>query len=274
MEKHGRNPVLFLFGGMLLKVIKADLGDNKEVQILALADWHNGDKRSDGKKILQYLDYLRTTPNAYAILNGDLMNTAIRTSLSDVYSETLSPMDQIQHCVKLFDGLQDKIIAINPGNHELRVWKNDGLDMTLVMATQLGIAEKYSPESSLVFVSFGKWSSHRHSEKVTYSIYCVHGDGGGRTEGAKVNRLMQLAAICDADIYIHSHTHTPAIVKQQFYRVHAGNKSVRLVDKLFVNTGATLEYGGYAELKSFKPASTDTPIIHLDGTRRRMSATL
>lgn len=59
MEKHGRNPVLFLFGWMLLKVIKADLGDNKEVKILALADWHNGDKRSDGKKIMQHLDYLR-----------------------------------------------------------------------------------------------------------------------------------------------------------------------------------------------------------------------
>lgn len=258
-----------------MKVIKADIGDCKEAEVLVLADWHIGDKRSDGKRILGYLDYLRDTPNAFAILNGDLMNTAIRASLSDVYSETLSPMEQIKHCVKLFDGLQDKIIAIQPGNHELRVWKNDGLDMTLVMATQLGIAEKYSPESSLVFVSLGKWEvSGRHAERVTYSIYCVHGDGGGRTEGSKVNRLMQLSFICDADIYVHSHTHMPAVVKTQYYRVNAGNKAVRLVDRLFVNTGATLEWGGYAELKSFKPASLETPVIHLDGTRRRMTATL
>lgn len=258
-----------------MKVIKADLGDHKEAHILTLADWHNGDKRSDGKRIMQYLDYLRNTPNAFAILNGDLMNTAIRSSLSDIYSEQLSPMEQIQHCVKLFDGLQHKIIAIQPGNHELRVWRNDGLDMTLVMATQLGIADRYSPESSLIFVSLGKWSvSGRHNERVTYSIYAVHGDGGGRTEGAKVNRLMQLAAIIDADIYIHSHTHLPAIVKEQFYRTSTTTRSARLVDKLFINTGATLEYGGYAELKSYKPASTETPIIHLDGTRRRMSATL
>lgn len=258
-----------------MKVIKADLGDHKEAHIMTLSDWHIGDKHSDGKRILSYLDYIRNTPNAFAILNGDLMNTAIRASLSDVYSEKLSPMNQIEHCVKLFDGLQEKIICINPGNHELRVWKSDGLDMTLVMATQLGIADKYSPESSLVFVSLGKWSvSGRHNERVTYSIYCVHGDGGGRTEGAKVNRLTQLASICDADIYIHSHTHTPAIVKTNYYRVNAGNKAVRQVDKLFVNTAATLEYGGYGELKSYKPASMDTPIIHLDGTRRRMTATL
>ena len=226
------------------------------------------------KRIMEYLDFLRNTPNAYAILNGDLMNTAIRTSLSDVYSETISPMEQLKQCVKLFDGLQEKVLCINPGNHELRVWKNDGLDVTQMMATQLGIGDRYSPESSLLFVSCGQWSSHRHNERVTYSIFAQHGDGGGRTEGSKVNRLVQLSAICDADIYIHSHTHMPAVIKTQYYRVHAGNKSVRLVDKLFVNTGATLEYGGYGELKSFKPASLDTPIITLDGTRRKMTATL
>ena len=258
-----------------MKVNKHDLGDHKEIQILALADWHNGDPRSNMKRIMEYLDYLRNTPNAYAILNGDLMNTAIRTSLSDVYSETISPMKQLEQCVKLFDGLQEKILCINPGNHELRIWKNDGLDLTQMMATQLGIGDRYSPESSLIFVSFGKWqTAGRHAEKVTYSIYSVHGSGAGRTEGAKVNRLMQLASIIDADVYIHSHSHLPAIVKQQFYRSYPSNKSVRLVDKLFVNTGATLDYGGYGELAQYKPASLDTPIIHLDGTRRRMTATL
>lgn len=257
-----------------MKVIKHDLGDHKEIQILPLADWHNGDPRSDMKRIMGYLDFLRNTPNAYAILNGDLMNTAIRSSLSDVYSETISPMKQLEQCVKLFDGLQDKVLSIQPGNHELRIWRNDGLDMTQMLATQLNIGDRYSPESSLVFVSFGKWAAHRHNEKVTYSIYCVHGDGGGRTEGAKVNRLMQLASIIDADIYIHSHTHTPAIVKQNYFRVSTTNKSVRQVDKLFINTGAALEWGGYAELKSYKPSCLDTPVIHLDGTRRKMSATL
>lgn len=259
-----------------MKVISHNLGkDFKEVQILALADWHIGDPHSDGARIEQYLDYLRETPNAFAVLNGDLMNTAVRSSISDVYGETASPMEQLKQCVKLFDGLQDKILYIGPGNHELRIYKNDGLDLTQLMATQLGIGDRYSPTAGLLFIRFGKWQVQgHHGEPVRYSIYVTHGAGGGRMEGAKVNRLMQFANIVDADVYIHSHTHLPAVVKSAYYRTSLNNSSVQKVDKLFVNTAATLEYGGYGELASFKPASMETPIIKLSGTRRRMTAEL
>jgi len=259
-----------------MKVISHNLGkDFKEVEILALADWHNGDPNQDGKKILGYLDYIERTPNAFAILNGDLMNTAIRSGISDIYGETIPPMEQLAQCVKLFQPIASKILCINPGNHELRTYKTDGIDFTQLMATQLGIGNRYSPTSTLLWITFGKWHTPgRHGGPVRYSIYCVHGSGGGRTEGAKVNRLTQLASIVDADIYIHSHTHLPAVVKTSFFRTSAANQSVQQIDRLFVNTSAALNYGGYGELASFKPACTDTPIIRLDGTRRRMTATL
>ena len=259
-----------------MKVISHNLGkDLKEIEILVLADWHNGDPNQDGKKIREYLDYIEKTPNAYAILNGDLMNTAVRSSISDVYGETIPPMEQLAQCVKLFEPIAPKILSIQPGNHELRIYKNDGLDLTHLMAAQLGIADRYSPASTLLWVSLGKWSTPgRHGTPVRYSIYCVHGSGGGRTEGAKVNRLMQLASIVDADIYIHSHVHTPVVVKNSFFRTSASNQSVQQIDRLFINTSAALNYGGYGELASFKPASTDTPLIRLNGHRRGMTAEL
>lgn len=43
---------------------------------------------------------------------------------------------------------------------------------------------------------------------------------------------------------------------------------------LFVNTSGMLNYGGYGETMGYKPASTDTPLIRLDGTRKRMTAAL
>ena len=265
--------MLFLFGGKWMKVITRNLGDFKEVEILALADWHNGDPNADGKKINEYLDYLKNTPNAFAILNGDLMNTAVRSSISDVYGESAPPMEQLKHCVKLFEPISDKILCINPGNHELRVYRNDGLDLTQIMATQLGIGDRYSPTSTLLFLKVGKWRVHgHHGEPINYSVYCVHGSGSGRTEVAKINRLMQLAAIVDADVYIHSHTHLPAIVKTSFHRTSPANCSVQQIDRLFVNTAAALDWGGYADLASFKPACKDTPIIMLDGTRRGLKA--
>lgn len=259
-----------------MKVIKHNLSaDFKEVSILPLADLHLGDIHSDYKRIQTWISYLKDTENAFCILNGDLMDAAIASSIGDTYGASLQPMEQLKECAKLFEPIADKILAVLPGNHELRIYKSDGLDLTEVFCSQLGIADRYSPTSALLFVRFGKdEGSGRRYRPVMYSIFCVHGSGSGRTEGAKVNRLTQLAAIVDADVYIHSHVHTPAIVKNAYYRVSPSNSSVCKVDKLFINTASALEYGGYGELQSYKPNSLDTPIIHLDGTRKRATAAL
>lgn len=257
-----------------MKVISHNLGDHQEIRILPFADLHLGDIHSDYKRILEWIEYVKNTPNAYMILNGDLMDAAIKSSIGDTYGASLRPMEQLQQCVKLFGPIADKILAVLPGNHEMRIYRSDGLDVTQLMCNQLGIADRYSPGSAVVFVRFGKWAKRRHGEPVTYSIYCVHGTGGGRTEGAKINRLTQLASIVDTDIYIHSHTHLPAVTKLAYYRVHLNNHSINKVDKLFVNTSSLLGYGGYGELQSYKPNSTDTPVIILDGTKRCMKAEL
>jgi len=263
------------FFGWDMKVIKHNLGGEfKEINILPLADLHLGDIHADYKRIQSWISYIRDTENTFCILNGDLMDAAIASSIGDTYGASLQPMEQLKECAKIFEPIKDKILAVLPGNHELRIYKSDGLDLTEVMCSQLGIAERYSPTSALLFIRLGKDTGHNHNRLITYTVYCVHGSGSGRTEGAKVNRLTQLASILDADVYIHSHVHTPAIVKNAYYRVSTTNCSVMKVDKLFVNTASALEYGGYGELQSYKPNSLDTPIIHLDGTRKRATAAL
>jgi hypothetical protein len=49
---------------------------------------------------------------------------------------------------------------------------------------------------------------------------------------------------------------------------------VALVDRLFVNTAANLNYGGYGEAQEFKPSSKDTPTIYLSGTKKSFEARL
>ena len=107
-----------------------------------------------------------------------------------------------------------------------------------------------------------------------YSIFCLHGIGGGRKEGAKVNRLADLAEIIDADIYIMSHTHLPAILRNSYFRVNTRHCTVQQVDKLFINTSSSLNYGGYGEAQAYKPNSLETPMIILDGRKRGMRAVL
>ena len=261
--------------GEYMKAIKRDLPYADMIEIYPLSDLHIGDSQCDYKLVLERIEYIKNTPNAYCILDGDLMDTAIASSIGDTYAANLQPMEQLKHCVKIFEPIKDKILAVLPGNHESRVYKSDGLDLTEIMCAQLGIPERYSPTTAMVFIRFGerKTTGH-HGRPQLYTIYVTHGSGGGRREGGKINRLADLASIVDADIYIHGHTHLPLVFKESFFRVSGSNSSVALTEKLFVNTAAHLNYGGYGDKAGFKPSSKSTPIIYLNGTKREMYAKL
>ncbi len=257
-----------------MKAIRCDLPNVEQIEIHPMADLHIGDSMSDFKLIMERIEHIKNTPNAYCILDGDLMDTAVCTSIGDTYGANLQPMEQLKQCVKIFEPIKDKILCVLPGNHENRVYKSDGLDITEIMCAQLGIPEKYSPTTALLFVRFGKNHIRTPYRPFLYTIYATHGSGGGRREGGKVNRLADLASIVDADIYIHAHTHLPLIFKESFFRTSPSNSSVALVDKLFVNTSASLNYGGYGDKAGFKPASKASPVIYLDGTKHNMWARL
>ena len=257
-----------------MKALKCDLPFAEVIEIHPMADLHIGDRMCDFKSVMERIEYIRNTPNAYCILDGDLMDTAITSSIGDTYGANLQPMEQLKQCAKIFEPIKDKILAVLPGNHENRVYKTDGIDMTEIMCSQLGIPEKYSPTTALLFIRFGTKGSHCHNRRQLYTAYVTHGAGGGRKEGGKVNKLADLASIVDADIYIHAHTHLPVIFKESFFRVSGSSSSVALVDKLFVNTAASLNYGGYGDRMGYKPASKKSPVIYLDGLKHDMWAKL
>lgn len=253
--------------------------DWQDARIYILSDLHIGDAHSDIHAIASRLDAIQADPRALVVLNGDIMNTATKHSVSDIYSEALKPMEAIDRAVQLFTPIAGKIIGADTGNHEARVYKQDGIDVMRLVCRELGVERVYNPEGVLIFLRFGskpkkQLAGGRKSAPWTYSIYATHGTGGGRKEGGKAVRLADLAAIVDADIYIHSHTHLPMVMKQGFFRTDIQNQKVRCVDKLFVNDASTTTYGGYGQTYCFKPSSNASPVIHLRGDRKAMSATL
>lgn len=231
------------------------------VEIVPMGDLHLGDKNCDLELIKQRVDSIKNKIGCYVILTGDLVNNAIANSKSDVYSEQLSPMEQINRVVQLFAPIHDKIIGICSGNHERRTYKETGVDIMYMIAVHLGLVDKYTSENAVIFVRFG-------DRRPTYSIYVMHGSGGGKKVPSKISSLRDMGSVIDADIFIHSHTHLPATFREGFYRVSPQSCTANLVDKLYVNTGATLNYGGYAEINGYTPASKETPSIYLNGKKR------
>jgi len=254
--------------------IRADLSaDHKSIELLVLADYHYADPHSDHDAIRKDIDYVNQHDNVYCLLAGDLLDCALKSSLGDVYTN-VSPMQELKAMVDLLGPIADKkVLAAVGGNHEARHYKTNGVDMTRLICRELGIEERYSPDTALVFLRFGEDQARNgHHRPVLYTIYLSHGSGGGRKEGGKLQRLADYCQVVDADIYCVGHTHLPASFKTGFARPNPTTSSISYCTKLFVNSAAKLQYGGYGDTGGFKPPCIDTPRIILSGEHKEMRA--
>ena len=260
-----------------MRAIRADLSaEHKSIELLVLADYHYADPHSDHDAIRKDIDYVNTHDNAYCVLAGDLLDCALKSSLGDAYVN-LSPMEELTAMMDLIEPLAEKgkVLAAVGGNHEARHYRTNGVDMTRLLMRQLGIEERYSPDTALIFLRVGSDRDHaRRHRPILYTIYLTHGSGGGRKEGGKIQRLADYAQIVDADLYIAGHTHLPASFKTGFARPSAANNSITYCTKLFVNSAAKLQYGGYGDTGGYKVPCIDTPRILLSGEYKDMRAVI
>ncbi|MFA4972161.1 MAG: metallophosphoesterase [bacterium] len=229
-----------------------------------MADLHDGDRALQRAKLKAYLDFIEKTPDTYILLLGDLCNTAIIDSVSDTYDEEYIVDKQKDTIVETFWPVRSRILAMTGGNHEHRISRSVGVDITKEIAGRLGVY--YAPDEIYLKVSLGK--SSRHAKRVAYGIYATHGTGGGRLMGGKANNLARLAEVCDADIYIAAHTHQIVAFPSLLYRMDLQNNIVVETKKLFVGTGGYLGRSRYAVRKTYPPQKVGSPRIRLDGKRK------
>ena len=222
-----------------MKPVVLELPENLEhIDVHLLGDWHIGDPLCDLVSVAEKLDEIRESPNAYCSRGGDLCDMALRDSIGDVHGAKLSPMGQVERVVSLIKPVQEKVLCMVRGNHENRVYKSTGIDPLAFAASELGLGERYSDTSALLFVQFGH--DTKHGGRMQYTMYVTHGAGSGRKEGGKLQRLADLQNIIDCDIYCHNHTHLPAIFPTCSYRIDYTHRKPVLVEHLFVNGGASL----------------------------------
>lgn len=257
--------------------IKADYPtDWNEARVYVLADLHIGDPQCDYAECCRRIEQVKNDPYGLCILNGDLLNTATKTSVSDIYGETLSPMKQVDMMVKMLGPVKEKIIGATTGNHEERVYRLDGIDITRFICRELGVEDKYSPDGELIFLRFGKptMRGKQADSKQWYSIYTTHGCGGGRTIGGAFNKLVALQGVVDADVYIQSHVHKPGVIPGEFIRISASQSTAKQVKKLFISTGGALDYGGYGQRAMYQPSSKSNPVITLQAKEKEATGTV
>jgi predicted phosphodiesterase len=251
-----------------MKVIKRDLGvEFKSIKVLALSDFHIGDSLCNLKLIRQVLEDVKNSPNTFIILNGDLMNNGIKNSVSSVYDEELTPTEQILRLCDLLEPVKDRILVIHPGNHEWRTYKEDGVDIIRLVARQLGIEDRFSDGWWYLYLTFGL-NEKKRDRPMMYTITGVHGYGGGRKNGGKINNLVEMSDKVIADVYVMGHTHTPIMTRNSIFMPDYQHKTLVQKDKYYLMTNSFLEYGGYGEQYGFTPSTNEHQEMILDGTKK------
>ena len=125
--------------------------------------------------------------NSYIILGGDLINNGIKSSVSNVYDETMRPREQKKLLVEMLSPLKDRILCAVSGNHERRSSREVDDDIIYDVMCKLDIEDVYRENLAFLKIQFG---TARSDGKVnpTYVICITHGTGSGIMTGASVNK--------------------------------------------------------------------------------------
>lgn len=245
------------------------------IRIRAISDVHIGDAHCMLDKFRAMVQEIEADPDCYTMLVGDICNTAIAGSKSDVYSETMKPGEQVKTAVEILRPIADRILAVVPGNHEERIYRTTGIQTTEDMAYLLGISDRYRDTSALIYVSVGDGKGAAHGRPPMYSIYANHGHGGGgRRAGSKVNSLQDLGYVIDCDLIIAGHTHVPATFRQARLACCPQTRTVEMREQTFVNLASMLEYGGYGNRNGYQPPSNRYPVVELSSKKHEIGVTM
>lgn len=257
-----------------MKVVNVNLGkDLKEIKIIPISDVHIGDPLCNYKYLKEVLEEIKNTPNIYTIINGDMCNTALKNSKSDVYNDDMTPMEQILKLVELLKPIKDKILVLGSGNHEERILKETSIDVLRLVARELGIEDRYAPSWWYLFLRFGEYTNKKNSQ-VSYQITGYHGSGGGRRSGSKLNRANEMSNFTIADIYIMSHVHETMASKGAIYEPDYAHSTIHKRELNYLITNSFIEDGGYAEKYGLPPKTHQVSEVTLDGTKKKVKIQL
>jgi len=233
-----------------IRVIERTLSGDCAV-IYPVGDIHIGDPAARLDLFQRLVEKIQNQENAYLLLLGDIINNAIKTSVSNVYNEVIPPSEQKKLAVELLRPVAQKILCMVSGNHEYRTKKEVDQDVSLDIALALGIEDRYDPFHILCDVQV---------KKARFVLYIFHGHSATRLPGGTVNAYQYTQLnIFGVDAFIHGHSHYPYAMPYSTFFYAPNNRKVQ--EKIFydISVAPWTSWADYATRKQLRPRPI-TPI--------------
>ena len=247
-------------------VVQKQLTQDGPALIIPLYDVHFGHNQCSLNKLFTVATLIAKTENCYTILGGDLSETATKQSVGkSVYDEAYHIKQQMKYMKPLLAPLAEagKILCAVSGNHEARIANMIGVDPLELLCDDLEIP--FCEYQGYMWLTVGGQ---------TYSVFCHHGVGSGRTIGAKANSALRFNQIAMADLYISGHTHTTQSQTDKIFIFDEATGELREKIRHYVVASSFLEYfGGYAEQQALSPSITGATGIQLMSNAKEIRIT-
>lgn len=247
-----------------------------------IADCHLGSPNCD-LDLVNSLVQENVANHWYTFLVGDLWDVGLKDSKTDVFTQTGTITYWLDEAVEIFKPLAENglILGVVQGNHENRLVRAAGMDLTHELCERLGVGHLYNPHSVIALIQVGKQGSCTRTNGKHYNWACnylfhvTHGHGGGRSAGGRSNALKRASEKIDSDVYLQGHTHHSDVLLGSTLRVNRQHMLVTQVDQVFVCCGSCLTYeDSYGEGMNLAPSDNRYPRVFLHADCNKVEATV
>lgn len=245
--------------------------DGHDITIYPIADIHLGAAEFKESAWREFRTRILEEEHSYITLGGDLLNNGVKSSVSNVYEETMKPSEAKQLMVEMLSPLRNRILCAVSGNHENRTRKEVDQDIVYDIMCKMDIEDKYRENMAFMKLNFGE---KRASGKThpTYVLAVTHGSGGGVMTGGAVNKAERFAyAIDGVDVLILGHTHRPFTTQPGKLKVDPHHNTVSVKPFKVLSCSSWLDYGGYPMRKNLLPTSHAPQKIILSANEKNIS---
>jgi len=248
---------------------------NRGIKIYPVSDLHIGESLFNEKIWIKFTEKLMSEEDSYITISGDMLNTGLKNSVSNVYEETMRPREQKDWLTEQLRPIAKagKILIVVPGNHEFRSAKEVDSNPLYDVCARIGIESLYRENAGFLAIRMGNTKGDG-SRNPTYTGCVTHGAGGGRKTGSAINRNEDCASTYEGiDFFVFGHTHKPLSTKPNKLVFNTRAKKISERPTLIVIATAWLNYGGYALKAMMAPASIALQEIYLCGNNKEMKYT-
>lgn len=239
------------------QILKPTIGKDY-AEVVFIGDIHLGSPQFDRQRFESMINYCNKN-KIYVFLMGDLVEIGTKESVgAGVYEQEFNGQTQYEKMIDYLKPLAEKklILGVHSGNHEERVYKQSGVDITKMLARELNV--KYLGDAC--------WNQFKVG-KQTYVIYSLHGRTGSRYDGTALLALERISTSFYCDLITMGHTHK--MISSTVIIQKIENGLVKEHKKTLLITGSYLKYdGGYAQTLGLPISKLGSPKVKFFSSRK------